>query len=641
MGMGSIYPLLYDIFNRIFTKEGNRKYCKVSLGEYCNDIRPINSRFKCILFLENDECIIDSNDPYFGSRFKRHYINLDQILTDSSKEIVKEIDQWVDSLVTLSDCKGKFDSNIVFPIYSKECSPYLVLRHAVKSADHIMERCKRSLIKASSVDLLFLLYVIDICTEDKEEIKKQWEDTHRETFLQMVSKPTHQTIKLIALTYDSFSVQSLIVSLNAIHFQILTKMTSAEDLKSDISRFYFSEDQIYIIEIDYDKDDKHLLLLISEINSIDENNTALDKKKKFILLIRMNRNDKCRPPLKFNIKWDIRMFENLRTNSYEILEIQEKELLDLIFENRLYTFEENITELIENAFLNLKYDVDSDSSDFVKYKIEISRKIIENNIIVENLKQKTFELIRSNFDQNLYTESWKVALFTDGDTNLEAINLEHAVMLRIKKEIQANLSSIIFLIEDKNALNSYVISINSREMYDYWESSYRKLNFEGMKMINAISENLLHFAGVLNTPFIFGTFTQIKEFYIEALLEAARRKEELETEHEEEKREVKYKREDEIEEAVNREDPNSPLFIFIKIVSEKLDKETISYFENPTFGESIITDFLKILYENSRDENLYDIMLPYIEPCKTILECIFTLFDFVEGVREIRSCELL
>ena len=389
MDVGSIYSLLYDLFNQNFTEEGKGNYCKISFEAYY-EARScyVNKNFKCIVFVEDEEFIIDSDDPHFHNRFEKHCVNLDQILSDSNKEIVKELDEWVKSLVTLSDGEGEIDPSVVFPIYSKETSPYLLLRHAAKSADDILDSCKRTLLKVSSVDLLFLLDIIDISTRDKAKIKWQWEDTHRETFMQMLCRPTQQTIKLIAFTYDSFLVQTLIESINDIHFRILSNFHSAKNLKCDINRFYFSNDSTYIIEVDYNKDAKHLMLLRTEINSIISNNRGLQKKKKFVLLVRMHRYDKYRTPFSFDLEWEMNMYEDLNNNTAELSVFQDKTIASMISEEILYNFRKNISELTENALLTFKYESLQTNFKPDEYKNKILKAIVDNEGIVEDFMIK-------------------------------------------------------------------------------------------------------------------------------------------------------------------------------------------------------------------------------------------------------------
>ena len=99
------------------------------------------------------------------------------------------------------------------------------------TADHILERCKSSLLKVSSVDLLFLLDVIDIRTGDKEKIKITMGRYSQRNLYEMVNRPIYETTKVIALTYDSVSVQSLIESVDAVHFQILSNFNSEKHLE--------------------------------------------------------------------------------------------------------------------------------------------------------------------------------------------------------------------------------------------------------------------------------------------------------------------------------------------------------------------------------------------------------------------------
>ena len=520
MDVGSIYSLLYDLFNQNFTEEGKGNYCKISFEAYY-EARScyVNKNFKCIVFVEDEEFIIDSDDPHFHNRFEKHCVNLDQILSDSNKEIVKELDEWVKSLVTLSDGEGEIDPSVVFPIYSKETSPYLLLRHAAKSADDILDSCKRTLLKVSSVDLLFLLDIIDISTRDKAKIKWQWEDTHRETFMQMLCRPTQQTIKLIAFTYDSFLVQTLIESINDIHFRILSNFHSAKNLKCDINRFYFSNDSTYIIEVDYNKDAKHLMLLRTEINSIISNNRGLQKKKKFVLLVRMHRYDKYRTPFSFDLEWEMNMYEDLNNNTAELSVFQDKTIASMISEEILYNFRKNISELTENALLTFKYESLQTNFKPDEYKNKILKAIVDNEGIVEDFMIKTVNIVRLK-SGSLDYKSWRILIFTQQEIKAEALSLYNALELIVKIELQQSYSLLLFVLEKEYSMYPYINSyLNYPQLRVPTEKHFNRINIEGKLIKQGNNNDILSYIHDLSVPFIYDAFQKLNEFYLECLEE--------------------------------------------------------------------------------------------------------------------------
>ena len=292
--------------------------------------------------------------------------------------------------------------------------------------------------------------------------------------------------------------------------------------------------------------------------------------------------------------------------------------------------------------LNFKYESCLNAFDSLGYKLEIANIIKEDKRIIEDLKLKTLDFVRSKIAQNTDADSWKISLFTDGEINSEAINLENALTLTIKKETQIHFSFIIFIIENKSALSSYVISASNEETYKYWQSLYMKLKFEGIKMKNAINENVLNFIDRLDTPFIFVTFQRIIQLYRDSALEyeeISRVEEEEEEEDQEENEtliteneEEEGKENDEENKAdVIEEDDKLVVSIFVKNINEKLDKETIDYFSNRSFGETIIRDFIKIiLYEHSQtifDQELFNIIFHQFATSMSMFENIFNLLE--------------
>ena len=293
--------------------------------------------------------------------------------------------------------------------------------------------------------------------------------------------------------------------------------------------------------------------------------------------------------------------------------------------------------------LNFKYESCLNAFDSLGYKLEIANIIKEDKRIIEDLKLKTLDFVRSKIAQNTDADSWKISLFTDGEINSEAINLENALTLTIKKETQIHFSFIIFIIENKSALSSYVISASNEEMYKYWQSLYMKLKFEGIKMKNAINENVLNFIDRLDTPFIFVTFLQLNQIFRDAIaeFEEAKRIEELQNEEKEEYQHTEGNEQEIEDEEVTKDNIKPPLFIFMRILNEQLYKETINYFNTPSFKEFVLRDFLKIIIsENSQivsNEKLLTMVPQYITPYQTTFEIIFSLFEKENEIIELNN----
>ena len=70
--MKNIYSSLYDLFNQNFSKLGDKNYCKIALGAQFNPRCFVNSGFKCIIFMDDDDKVIKAADPPFLNRFEKH-----------------------------------------------------------------------------------------------------------------------------------------------------------------------------------------------------------------------------------------------------------------------------------------------------------------------------------------------------------------------------------------------------------------------------------------------------------------------------------------------------------------------------------------------------------------------------------------
>ena len=83
--LGSIYPLLYDLFNQNFTRYSEKNYARIAAGPFVNDFTLVHDEFRCIVDVNNNQ--IKEEEPPFLNRFEKHIISLDNCLT---KDLVDE-----------------------------------------------------------------------------------------------------------------------------------------------------------------------------------------------------------------------------------------------------------------------------------------------------------------------------------------------------------------------------------------------------------------------------------------------------------------------------------------------------------------------------------------------------------------------
>ena len=81
----SVYPSMYDLFNKNFTIISGKNYARLSIGSSTNIFSYVNDEFKCIVNVDDSK--IDEEEPPFLNRFEKHIFSFENLL---SQELIDE-----------------------------------------------------------------------------------------------------------------------------------------------------------------------------------------------------------------------------------------------------------------------------------------------------------------------------------------------------------------------------------------------------------------------------------------------------------------------------------------------------------------------------------------------------------------------
>ena len=89
--MNQILVYLYDLFNMNFIIKDKKKYERIYMANFSDQLIFTNHKFRCIIIA--DKKLIDKTHSPFLSWFEKQIINFDKLLdhTYLSKEIIDEI----------------------------------------------------------------------------------------------------------------------------------------------------------------------------------------------------------------------------------------------------------------------------------------------------------------------------------------------------------------------------------------------------------------------------------------------------------------------------------------------------------------------------------------------------------------------
>ncbi|XP_028413413.1 E3 ubiquitin-protein ligase rnf213-alpha-like, partial [Dendronephthya gigantea] len=148
-----IYGSLYDMLNQNYSVVGKRKNCRVALGANSNPMCYVNDGFRCIVLVDQDK--VDYSDPPFLNRFEKQLLRFSDVLNENQKEIIEELESWVEQMSCVEDLDEQFKKSDMFMGFHEDTLPSLVLLHSNdtdESNEEIVKKCKDDLMWIATPD---------------------------------------------------------------------------------------------------------------------------------------------------------------------------------------------------------------------------------------------------------------------------------------------------------------------------------------------------------------------------------------------------------------------------------------------------------------------------------------------------------
>ncbi|CAG9325373.1 unnamed protein product [Blepharisma stoltei] len=452
-----IYSSLYDLFNQNFSIQGSRKYCNISIEDNFTPRCYVNQNFHAIALISPSD--VAKTDAPFLNRFEKHYLSIDKLLNDKQIDLLEKLESWIDSFFTINDQEiVSLTKNHLFPIYSSDTLALLILFNSQGKKKHTLEKCGEILLEIAPSDILILLELISIDPGIKENIKNTWKKLHEINFQDTIKSMIDDKSdfdKLIAFTYDK-KISEKIFNTNDDEKIIIKEMvmySSKKDLTKELKSFYKSEEKnVFVLEVDFGEECNHLPLVKFLIDKLNTENPSL--KKKFCIVIHIKRNIKYSSNMMIFEWWKMKMFDCLTTCPFEITdEIILSNSKSLIMSDHIFDFSKEIEYLVEKCMLSFKVEINAGKSyEFNNYITNTVKTIGTDPDISAHFKDKIWKYLKTvNIKQD-----WRIEIFLNPKLIDDSANLYEAISKSLGMEIESALQLIIYVLEEKSALLSYV-----------------------------------------------------------------------------------------------------------------------------------------------------------------------------------------
>ncbi|XP_055725706.1 E3 ubiquitin-protein ligase rnf213-alpha-like [Salvelinus fontinalis] len=297
LNLQNLYESLYDALNQYYVSLGGQKYVDLGLGTHRVKCR-VHKNFRLIVIEEKEVVYTQFPIPLIN-RLEKHYLDINTVLKNEGKEIVKQLQEWVKVFVSLKKQQSKTNRYLptdVFIGYHSDTCSSVVLQVTEKMKDEsdisdpqrrVLDEAKFIMLNCATPDSVIRLDGTKLSDVEKEKLTQIYfeEQKHRSLADFIVSHTrleewchahfTEVTTFSRQLTAGDIKQLQNITELCDIKLLSLQQFDTEHSFLKEIRQFLdsTSADKVLIIQTDYDVASQSMNILASaKYSSINEIN---------------------------------------------------------------------------------------------------------------------------------------------------------------------------------------------------------------------------------------------------------------------------------------------------------------------------------------------------------------------------------
>jgi len=558
--LDNIYGSLYDMLNQNYTEVGHKKNCRIALGAYSNPMCQVDNNFRCIVFV--DEQKIDYTDPPFLNRFEKQLLRFQDIIDDSSKSMITDLENWIDDFSSISELP--FQREHAFAGLNSDTVPSLVymLSHKTEWNDsRVFEECKNCLLWLVPPDAMLRTSSSVLAVKNSSEVNNlQSRYFERPVhyglamFLRRLidgcdseSLPKFQKnswIRLVVYTHSNIHVDmhSALQRIGTFRVEKLGAFKSEKQLTKKVKEFFDSDDTLFVLQCRPNEDGEHISLAKFLLEELQQERAAVDSTlpKHVCMVLHMDRavvNQPSSSSWHFNYLsgWQLVTVDSVEEqgryplvrcpvddDSYSVKPVLHQSIVDLlqsdfrpvsacIHDNLLWAFTCISTSYGERSL--------EEFSDLVR-RIHSSHDLISICLSTAVLHMITDDTDFSELDF-FHPESWQSSVAHNMRLLQSSTSFVDALKFHLTQCVMTPLANIVYRLEGLSAWHSYFSKA------DLWKTMF--LNFvicdvKDMQIPHGLgSFQISHKPLNLMFPFSYhfiGSLLEFDEMFADDLLKA-------------------------------------------------------------------------------------------------------------------------
>ena len=494
--LNPIQPYLYDLYNMNYKIIDEKKYVRICLDNFSEDLTPVNDSFRVIVLV--DKRFVNSCDMAFLNRLEKMQISFKDLLDDEQKKIIKKILENIRLKEEIKKRQPKIDydlNNLLINCGEQEIGG-LVYYFSIENKNK----------KVNEVDIIDKIYsrISNILPQDiianlrENPIKERYFDRKRYTNFKEYIKDLESARQSqvnnykISIIYTFTNITNIIEGCEKAEQIMISEIRTEDKLKNEIDDIKNKNEDLNnkIILINFEQYNSNKIQFIADYIM----NYCKDDNYNYIFIIHIQRNfDKGKKEIIYsipNIYDNINQIfiDNLQGSNISLKSILRQNIKDVMFnadtfknldnefKETLINFvydqmaeknkNENMIESMNFSFIfNEKYDERSEEDNLneEKYIEEIIKYMTKNPDFKKDLIKKAKELIEIDPDAQGLCQSLIDKILENNYINKNSIDIISCTLDYIKEKIfKKSLFYIFRVLEDNNFLTTLIEISNDR-----------------------------------------------------------------------------------------------------------------------------------------------------------------------------------
>ena len=466
--LNQIHPFLFDLYNRNFQMINGKKFARICLDNFDDQLTEVNNGFRIIILV--DKRFVNKCDLAFLNRLEKMIVSFDQLLDDRLKKISNNLinDIKLKSTINLYDNVNYSLKNLLINCRDEEIQGLIYyFRNVSKNDDNDScneeindGRIEENKIRDNVINKLYKILPQDIIAilPQKNILREKYVADKKIYNFEEYMKEEYMKYKISIIYTFTTSVDGLTSGTSF----MISEIKSENDFKTkieEIKNFNINRENQYICIHFEQRNSKNIKFICNFIL----NNFKDDYK--YIIIIHINRNFNKEINEKIysipDINPDIHQIfiDNLNdNNTIRLNDILSKNIQTILNENR--------------EDMKLDDEFDKTLNNFLKKELDENQKFLDNNMEYINdvinymskeksIKNKiieiTYKMIENKYNENESSDNIIENIFNGNYINTFTLDIVSGIIEYIKEEIfNVNLKKIFEILEDNNILTTLI-----------------------------------------------------------------------------------------------------------------------------------------------------------------------------------------